>query len=45
MTTDKTGVKCIELIGASFQANEPAIFGEPNQNILKEKSIGINLSH
>ena len=28
MTTDKTGVKCIELIGASFHANEPAIFGD-----------------
>lgn len=29
-TTDKTGVQCIELIGASFLADEPAIFGEPN---------------
>ena len=29
-TTDKTGVKCIEMIGASFEADEPAIFGEPN---------------
>ena len=29
-TTDKTGVKCLELIGASFLADEPAIFGEPN---------------
>ena len=29
-TTDKTGVKCIELIGASFEADEAAIFGSPN---------------
>jgi len=29
-TIDKTGVQCIELIGASFLADEPAIFGEPN---------------
>ena len=29
-TTDKTGGKCIELIGASFLADEAAIFGEPN---------------
>jgi len=28
--TDKTGVKTLELIGASFIANEPAIFGEVN---------------
>lgn len=28
-TIDKTGVKCIELIGASFLADEPAIFGTP----------------
>jgi thymidylate synthase len=27
---DKTGVKTIELINASFIADEPAIFGEPN---------------
>ena len=29
-TIDKTGVKCLELIGASFLADEPAIFGTPN---------------
>ena len=29
-TVDKTGVKCIELIGASFEADQPAIFGTPN---------------
>jgi len=28
--TDKTGVKTLELIGASFIANEPSIFGEVN---------------
>ena len=28
--TDKTGVKTIELINATFIADEPAIFGEPN---------------
>ena len=30
-TIDKTGQKTIEMIGASFQADEPAIFGEVNQ--------------
>jgi len=30
-TTDKTGQKTIEMIGANFIADEPAIFGEPNQ--------------
>ena len=29
-TIDKTGVRCLELIGASFLADEPAIFGTPN---------------
>ena len=29
-TIDKTGVKCIELIGASFHADEEAIFGSLN---------------
>ena len=38
-TIDKTGVKCIELIGASFLADEPAIFGEPNKEYI-EKEIG-----
>jgi len=49
MTTDKTGVKCIELIGASFLANEPAIFGEPNSEyIAKEiewyQSMSLNIN-
>ena len=30
-TIDKTGQKTIELIGANFMADEPAIFGEVNQ--------------
>ena len=28
--TDKTGVKTLELIGASFLANEPIIIGDVN---------------
>lgn len=28
--TDKTGVKTIEIVGASFEANEPVIFGKVN---------------
>lgn len=30
--TDKTGVKCIELINASFIANEDSVFGNINEN-------------
>ena len=33
-TTDKTGQKTIELIGASFLADEPAIFGTPNREYI-----------
>ena len=36
-TTDKTGVKCIELIGASFEADEPAIFGTPNVEYIQKE--------
>ena len=32
--TDKTGQKTIEMIGASFIADESAIFGEPNQQYI-----------
>ena len=32
--TDKTGQKTIEMIGASFLANQPSIFGEPNQQYI-----------
>ena len=33
-TTDKTGAKTIELLGASFVADEPAIFGKPVQEYI-----------
>jgi thymidylate synthase len=33
-TTDKTGAKTIEMFGASFIADEPSIFGEPNQEYI-----------
>lgn len=33
-TIDKTGAKTIELLGASFIADENAIFGEPNQDYI-----------
>ena len=32
---DKTGVKTIEVIGASFVADKPAIFGTPNEEYIK----------
>ena len=32
---DRLGGKTIELIGASFLADEPAIFGEPNQEYIQ----------
>lgn len=34
-TTDKTGQKTIEMLGASFVADEPAIFGTPNQKYIE----------
>lgn len=33
-TTDKTGQQTIEMLGASFVADEPAIFGTPNQEYI-----------
>ena len=36
-TVDKTGVKCIELIGASFEADEPAIFGSLNYEYIQKE--------
>ena len=36
-TIDKTGQKTIELIGASFVADEPAIFGTPNYDYIQEE--------
>ena len=48
-TIDKTGAKTIELIGTSFIANEPAIFGEPSEAYIakeiewyKSQSTNIN---
>jgi thymidylate synthase len=35
--TDKTGVKTIEMIGATFEANEPAIFGKPNEDYIQRE--------
>lgn len=36
-TIDKTGQKTIELIGASFIADEPAIFGTPNEDYINKE--------
>ena len=36
-TIDKTGAKTIELIGASFIADEPAIFGKPNYDYIQDE--------
>ena len=33
---DKSGVKMLEIIGASFEANENSIFGKPNEYIKRE---------
>ena len=33
-TKDKTGCKTIEMLGASFLADKPAIFGTPNQKYM-----------
>jgi thymidylate synthase len=35
--TDKTGVKTIELIGATFIADEPMIFGKPNDDYIRRE--------
>jgi thymidylate synthase len=36
-TTDKTGQKTIELIGAQFIADEPSIFGTPNDEYIAKE--------
>ena len=36
-TIDRTGSKTIELIGASFYADEPAIFGVPNDEYIRDE--------
>lgn len=35
--TDKTGVKTIEVVGAQFVADEPAIFGSVNEDYVKRE--------
>lgn len=47
--TDRSGQKMIEILGASFHANEPAIFGKPNDEYItaeikwyKSQSLNIN---
>jgi len=35
--TDKTGVKTIEMIGATFEADEPTIFGEVNEEYVERE--------
>ena len=35
--TDKTGVKTIEMIGATFEADEPTIFGEINEEYVERE--------
>ena len=34
---DRTGVKTIEIIGASFVADKPAIFGTPNEEYIEKE--------
>lgn len=34
---DKTGQKVVEMLGASFMADEPAIFGEPSQEYIDKE--------
>ena len=36
-TIDKTGQKTIEMLGASFVADQPAIFGEPSQEYIDKE--------
>ena len=36
-TIDKTGTKTIEVLGASFTADEPSIFGTPNQEYIDKE--------
>jgi len=35
--TDKTGVKTIEMIGATFEADEPTIFGDVNDDYIQRE--------
>lgn len=38
-TIDKTGAKTIEMIGASFIADEPSIFGTPNTDYISQEML------
>lgn len=38
-TIDKTGAKTIELVGASFIASEPSIFGVPSQDYISQELL------
>ena len=40
--TDRTGQKTIEMIGASFMADKPAIFGTPNEEYIKKELAWYN---
>lgn len=47
--TDKTGVKMLEVVGASFMADEPFIFGTPNDDYIQReiewyKSMSLNVN-
>ena len=39
--TDRTGQKTIEMIGASFMADKPAIFGTPNESYIEIEKVYI----
>ena len=36
-TIDKTGARTIELIGASFKADAPSIFGTPSHSYIRKE--------
>ena len=40
--TDRTGQKTIEMIGASFMADKPAIFGTPNEDYIEKELAWYN---
>ena len=42
IVVDRTGAKTIEMLGASFLADEPAIFGEPNEEYIKDEIAWYN---
>ena len=40
--TDRTGQTTIEMIGASFMADKPAIFGTPNEDYIEKELAWYN---